>query len=187
MPDHRLAPLTALGHSDPTVVTIGPVTLAERTNVALASLAARRGREGDVAAAAQAIGLLLPGPGRHAAGPVWSAFWLGPDQWMVEAAFETHEDIVAALRPAFGDSASITEQTDAWVRFEVTGTDLAAVFERLCGLDVRSMQPGNATRTMIEHLGTYVIRGAEGMTVLGPRSAAGSLHHALVTAARSAF
>lgn len=187
MPDHRLAPLTALGHSDPTVVTIGPVTLAERTNVALASLAARRGCQGDVTAAAQAIGLPLPGPGHHAAGPVWSAFWLGPDQWMVEAAFETHEDIVAALRPAFGGSASITEQTDAWVRLEVTGADLAAVFERLCGLDVRSMRPGDATRTVIEHLGTYVIRGTKGMTVLGPRSAAGSLHHALVTAARSAF
>jgi len=187
VPDHRLAPLTALGHPDPKVVTIGPVTLAERTNVALASLAARRGREGDVALAAQALGLPLPGPGGHAAGPVWSAFWLGPDQWMVEAPFEMHEDIVAALRPAFGDSASITEQTDAWVRFDVTGTDLAAVFERLCGLDVRSMQPGDATRTMIEHLGTYVIRGTGGMTVLGPRSAAGSLHHALVTAAQSAF
>ena len=187
MPDHRLAPLTALGHPDPTVVTIGPVTLAERADVALASLATRRGREGDVAAAAQAIGLPLPGPGRFGAGPVWSAFWLGPDQWMVEAAFETHEDIVAALRPAFGGSASITEQTDAWVRFDLTGTGLAAVFERLCGLDVRSMQPGDATRTMIEHLGTYLIRGTEGMTVLGPRSAAGSLHHALVTAARSAF
>lgn len=106
---------------------------------------------------------------------------------MVEAAFETHEDIVAALRPAFGDSASITEQTDAWVRFDLTGTGLAAVFERLCALDVRSMQPGDATRTVIEHLGTYVIRGTKGMTVLGPRSAAGSLHHALVTAARSAF
>jgi sarcosine oxidase subunit gamma len=187
VPDHPLAPLTALGHPDPVVVTIGPVTLTERADMALASLAARRGREGDVTAAAQAIGLPLPGPGRHAAGPVWSAFWLGPDQWMVEAAFETHEDIVAALRPAFGDSASITEQTDAWVRFDLTGTGLAAVFERLCALDVRSMQPGDATRTVIEHLGTYVIQGTKGMTVLGPRSAAGSLHHALVTAARSAF
>ena len=49
------------------------------------------------------------------------------------------------------------------------------------------MQPGDATRTVIEHLGTYVIQGTQGMTVLGPRSAAGSLHHALVTAARSAF
>lgn len=187
MPEHRLAPLTALGHPDPMVVTVGPVTLAEHTDIALASLAARRGREGDVAAAAQAIGLPLPGPGRHAAGPVWSAFWLGPDQWMVEAAFQTHEDIVAALRPAFGTAASITEQTDAWVRFDLAGDDLAAVFERLCALDVRSMQPGDASRTVIEHLGTFVIRGRGGITVLGPRSAARSLHHALVTALRSAF
>jgi sarcosine oxidase subunit gamma len=169
------------------VATIGPVTVAERADVALASLAARRGREGDLAAAAQSIGLPLPGPGRHATGAVWSAFWLGPDQWMVEADFATQEDIVAALRPAFGDSASITEQTDAWVRFDLAGGDLAAVFERLCALDVRAMQPGDATRTVIEHLGTYVIRGTGGMAVLGPRSAARSLHHALVTALHSAF
>ena len=187
MPEHRLAPLTALGHPDPMVVTVGPVTLAERTDTALASLAARRGREGDVAAAAQAIGLPLPGPGRHAAGQVWSAFWLGPGQWMVGAAFQTHEDIVAALRPAFGTAASITEQTDAWVRFDLAGDDLAAVFERLCALDVRSMQPGDASRTVIEHLGTFVIRGTGGFTVLGPRSAALSLHHALLTALRSVF
>ncbi|MCA3448082.1 MAG: sarcosine oxidase subunit gamma [Rhodobacter sp.] len=187
MPEHRLAPLTALGHPDLVVVTIGPVTIAERTDVALASLAARRGREADVAAAAQAIGLPLPGPGCHATGPVWSAFWLGPGQWMVEADFERFEDIVAALRPAFGIAASITEQTDAWVRFDLAGDDLAAVFERLCALDVRSMQPGHATRTVIEHLGSFVIRGRGGITVLGPRSAAGSLHHALVTALRNAF
>jgi sarcosine oxidase subunit gamma len=187
VPDHRLAPLTALGHPDPVVVTIGPVTIAERADVALASLASRRGREAEVAAAAQAIGLPLPGPGCHAAGPVWSAFWLGPGQWMVGAAFATHEDIVAALRPAFGPAVSLTEQTDAWVRFDLAGDDLAAVFERLSALDVRRMQPGDATRTVIDHLGTYVIRITDGMTLLGPRSAAGSLHHALITAARSAF
>ncbi len=188
MPDHRLEPVTPLGFDQPAVVTIGPVTITEVVDVALASLAIRRGRTGDVTTAAEALGLPLPEPGRAGTGPIWSAFWLGPEQWMVEAPFDSHEDIVAHLRSVFGDAASITEQTDAWVRFDLTGTDLAALLERLCVLDPARLEPGAATRTSIEHLGCAVVRRAKDvLSVMGPRSAADSLHHALVTAARSVF
>lgn len=188
MPDHRLRPLTPLGGAQPASVTIGPVTITEIVDTALASLAIRRDRAGDVMRAAGALGLPLPGPGRAETGPAWSAFWLGPEQWMVEAPFESHEDIAAHLRRAFGDAASITEQTDAWVRFDLTGYDLAALLERLCVLDPARLEPGAATRTMIDHLGCSVIRRApDRLSILGPRSAAASLHHALVAAARSVF
>ena len=188
MPDLSLTPLTALGHAAPENVTIGPVTIAEVTTTALASLASRRGRAADVTAAATAQGIPLPGPGRAEPGAPFAAFWLGPDQWMVEAPFATQEDIAAILRPMFGDSASITEQTDAWVRFDVSGTRLPALFERLCSFDLRSNGAGSATRTVIEHLGCYLIRRADTvLTLYGPRSSAQSLHHALTTAARSVF
>ena len=73
------------------------------------------------------------------------------------------------------------------MRFEVTGP-LQPFFERLCNLDLSRFGPGSATRAVIEHLGVYAIRRAPNrMTLLGPRSSADSLHHALVTAARSAF
>jgi len=45
-----------LGHAAPEITRAGPVTITENTGVALASLASRRGREADVAAAAQAAG-----------------------------------------------------------------------------------------------------------------------------------
>ena len=107
---------------------------------------------------------------------------------LVKAPFATQEDIAAILRPMFGDSASITEQTDAWVRFDVSGTRLPALFERLCSFDLRSNGAGSATRTVIEHLGCYLIRRADTvLTLYGPRSSAQSLHHALTTAARSVF
>ena len=97
-------------------------------------------------------------------------------------------DIVAILKPAFGNAASITEQTDAWVRFDVSGNDLPSMFERLCAFDLRSHGTGSATRTVIDHLGCYiVIRGEALLSVIGPRSSARSLHHALVVAAQSAF
>lgn len=187
MPEHRLKPLTPLGHAAAETVTIGPVTIAEVTTTALASLATRRGCEKDMAKAAKSLRLPLPGPGHAETGATYGCFWLGPDLWMVEAALASHEDIATHLRAAFGDAASITEQTDAWVRFDLTGPDLPAMFERLSALDTRTMQPGDATRTVMEHLGTYVIRRADCTTILGPRSSALSLHHALITAARSAY
>ena len=184
---NALKALTPLGHDTPVTESIGPVTITENVGVALASLASRLGREAEVAATAQAAGIPLPGPGR-AETASYGAIWLGPEQWMIEAPFETHEDIVAILKPLFGEAASITEQTDAWVRFDLTAANLPALFERLCGYDLRRNGPGSATRTVIEHLGCYVVRRAENqVSVIGPRSSAHSLHHALITAAKSAF
>ena len=187
-PPLTLKPLTPLGHALPETRTIGAVTITETIDTALASLASRLGREPEVAAAAAAAGIPLPGPGAARSGTPCGSFWLGPDQWMIEAPFASHEDILAHLRPIFGEAASLTEQTDAWARFDLTAPDLPALFERLCPLDMRSMAAGAATRTVIEHLGCYVIRRApDYISVLGPRSAAASLHHALITAAKSAF
>ncbi len=183
-----LKSLTALGHPTAQSDTIGAMTITENTGTALASLAARMGREAEVAALAQAAGIPLPGPGRSETAATYGALWLGPEQWMIEAPFASHEDIVAALKPIFTDTASITEQTDAWVRFDVTASDLPTLFERLCNFDLRKAGAGAATRTVIDHLGCYVIRRSETLvTLLGPRSSAHSLHHALTTAAKSAL
>ena len=188
MPNHRLKPLSPLGHDAPVVATIGPVTISEKIDSALASVATRRDQDKSVAAAAKTLDIPLPSAGHFEQAAVFSAFWLGPDQWMVEAPFASHEDIVAILKPAFGNAASITEQTDAWVRFDVSGKDLPSMFERLCAFDLRSHGTGSATRTVIDHLGCYiVIRGEALLSVIGPRSSARSLHHALVVAAQSAF
>jgi len=186
--DHRLKPITPLGHDAPHSVTLGPVTITEVTDTALASLAARQGEAKAVADIAETAGIPLPAPGKAAQGATYGSFWLSPDMWMIEAPFATHEDIVAILKPHFGETASLTEQTDAWARFDVTGADLPAMFERLCNFDLRSHGPGSATRTVIEHLGCYVVIRAPGhLSVIGPRSSAASVFHALETAARSAF
>lgn len=188
MREHGLQPRTPLGNLQPETVTIGPVTIAEVTSFALVSVATRRGRAADFAVAAGASGIPLPTPGRFANGAPFAAFWIGPDQWMVEAPFATHEDIAAILSSLFGGAASITEQTDAWARFDVTTADPPALFERLCNHDLRRHGPGSATRTVIDHLGCYLLfRSSQSVSVLGPRSAARSLHHALVTAVRSVF
>ena len=186
MSKHRLKPITPLGHDAPEPVTVGAVTIAENPGVALASLAIRAGQDIPFRAAARMAGIPLPDPGRAEWGPTWGTIWTGPGQWMVEAPFATHEDIAAALRPVFDEAASITEQTDGWARFEVTGPDLPALFERLTNFDLRTAGPGAATRSSIEHVGCLIALRAPGhVTLLGARSSAASLMHALEAAARS--
>jgi sarcosine oxidase subunit gamma len=180
-----LEALTPLGHAAPEVTTIGPFAITERTDTALASLAIRRGRAADVTAAAATAGIPLPAPGHHQTQTL-AAFWLAPEMWMIEAPFATHEDIRAHLLTLFHDAASITEQTDAWVRLDLTGDDLPALMERLCNVDLRAAPAGHATRTVIDHLGCYLIKHSDQtLTLYGPRSSAQTLHHALTVAAQS--
>jgi sarcosine oxidase subunit gamma len=176
--------LTALGLPDPQVHQIGPFRIAERFDIALASLAVRRWGGPDVAAAAKRAGVPLPPPARWSAGVPFAAFWVVPDMWFVEAPFAAHEDIVGVLKPIFGDSASITEQTDAWVRFDLSAPDLTPLIERLCNVDFPAAPDGFATRTVIEHLGCYLIRHGLGEVALySARSSAASLLHGLKVAA----
>lgn len=184
----NLQPLTALGKRDATTVTHGPLTITERTDVALASVAARKGRLADLTKAAQTAGVPLPGPATHQQGTPYSAFWVAPEMWLVEAPFASHELISEILKSALGDAASITEQTDAWVIFDLAAPDLAPLLERLCNVDFPKVPTGYATRTMIEHLGVYLIKhGPDKARLYGPRSSAESLLHALETMAGSAY
>ncbi|MCR9109069.1 sarcosine oxidase subunit gamma [Marivita sp. XM-24bin2] len=185
---HDLSPLTPLGNAEPSMETIGEVTLTEVTDVALASVAARLGREEDTRAALKkVIGADAPETSRHA-GSTLRAFWTGPDQWMVEAPLETHEDLAKMLSNEIGAAASITEQTDAWCRFDLVGRDLFRALELLCAADTADWSGGEVQRCSIEHLGCFVLcRDPSTISILGPRSAAGSLHHALVTACHAAF
>lgn len=182
----NLVALTALGARDPAVVTVGPLTITERADVALASVALRRGRY--LGALALAAGVPLPGPARYVVGHPYSSFWVTPEMWFVEAPFASHEAVAAELKAVFTDSASITEQTDAWVILDLAAPDLAPLLERLCNVDYRAAPNGHATRTVIDHLGCYLVRHSQAAArVYGPRSSAQSLLHALEVAAASVW
>lgn len=187
MADHGLKPLSALGGDASPAAGIEGLTIRENADVAMASAAARFGRDKDVAKAAKKLlGFDLPGPGEMASRGGWAAFWTSPGQWMITAPFADHEDIARIVKTGLGDAASVTEQTDGWVRFEVEGTRAPDMFERLCNADIRLMQAGRATRCQIEHLGAFLLCHTAGRTfsVVTLRSAAASMHHALVTVAR---
>ena len=179
--------ITPLGAREPVSETHGPITLTENIGNAFASFSARLGKESEAETLlAETIGAPCPPVGRASFGDL-GAFWMGPGQWMIAAPIETHELLAEDVAARAQGIASVTEQTDAWCRFDLEGDGLKAVFERLCPINMRDFEDGSATRTSIDHLGCFVIsRLPERITVLGPRSSAGSLHHARVTAIRSA-
>ncbi|WP_170324708.1 sarcosine oxidase subunit gamma [Ruegeria arenilitoris] len=183
---HDLVAITALGGTEPRVDSLGGVTCTETPEVALASVAARMGQEINATKAlAKLIDAPAPEVGRWA-GTTVTAFWVGQDQWMAEAPFDSHEDLAAQVKATVEDAASVTEQTDAWARFDLSGEGIKAVLELLCQLDLRKFDEGSAARCSIHHVGCFVLcRSPEMVSLYGPRSSAGSLHHAIVTAMRS--
>ena len=188
MVDHRLYPVLATGDAQPRHARHGIVTLTEVPDLAIASLAQRAGgRDALTALSQELIDAPLPEPRRVAGsrGGV-QMMWTGPDQWLVLAPFATHEDIAERLAKSAGGAASVTEQTDAWVCFALEGAGCIALLERLCRLDLARMEAGMADRTGIEHMGCFVICDAPGTAwrVLGARSSALSLWHALESVAR---
>lgn len=184
---HRLTPVSPLGYPEPRMETAGGFTIREATDRAMASVAARSGYAAAVRKTlSRIIGKPAPDAGRHAGGAM-DAFWSAPDQWMLSAPYDEHPDIVADLVPEFGDKASLTEQTDGWCRFSVEGPDIERLCALLCNIDTRAFAPGSAARTSIEHMGCFVLRtGGSSIQIIGPRSSAGSLRHALSAAALSA-
>jgi heterotetrameric sarcosine oxidase gamma subunit len=178
-----LTPITPNGAEAPRVETFGALTLSENTSLALASLALGRDAQ-----APAPFGLALPGPGRWQRQGTVAAFWSGHGQWMIEADGRAETDFAAELASA-APGAAVTEQTDGWVIVEIVSADGAApilqLTERLVNLDLAVLGQGYATRTLLEHMSVYIIRRAEDrLAILGMRSAAGSLWHALATAAR---
>ncbi|MDX8480121.1 sarcosine oxidase subunit gamma [Mesorhizobium sp. VK24D] len=179
----ELRPITALGAAPPRLASFGALEIRENAGLALASLALRRGT-----VEATPFGLTLPGPGRWVAGQGVAALWAGLDQWMIEAEGRAEEDFAAELKQV-APSCSVTEQTDGWVDFEIASSagsrPVEALLSKLVNVDLADFGPGRATRTGLEHMSCFVIRRSDAhIAVLGARSSAGSLWHALETAAK---
>ncbi|MGR3802879.1 sarcosine oxidase subunit gamma [Marinibacterium profundimaris] len=177
-----LIPEPALGADAPMRREIGAVTLTERTDVGLASLALRA-----AASEPAPFGLILPGPGDSVVLQDKGAFWTGPGQWMIEG---SENGDFAATVAAEAPGCSVTEQTDGWVVLDLVAPAeaLGTLLERLVNLPPEALTPGKATRTLMHHMSVVLIRRSDSrLTVMGMRSLAGSLWHALEdTAARLA-
>lgn len=183
----NLQTITALGGMEPRVDVFDHARITENDGLALASVAARIGHEKAVHAALKKLLGDVPGPGRSQPHDPVEGFWMGPDQWMIGAPKATHELLADQLKTLMGNAASVTEQSGAWVCFDVVGRGMPDMCELLCNVPIRTMVTCDAQRTVIQQLGCFVLRrpADDHIRILGPRASAGTLHHALLTAAKS--
>lgn len=168
---------TAFGATAPRVGTFGPLTLTERMDIGLASLALRKGM-------GKPAGLDLADPGTVVAAPLGN-FWMAPGQWMIEGPGKGDADFAGEVQ-ALAPGCSVTEQTDGWVIVDIDGPAdmLERMRERLVNLPADALAPGKATRTLMHHMTVFAIRRSDDrLTVMGMRSYAGSIWHALAETA----
>jgi sarcosine oxidase subunit gamma len=183
----NLTTLTALGGAEPCVDTFNHITIAENDGVALASVSARLGKEASCHKGLKKLLGAVPQIGRAVLHDPEDAFCMGPDQWMIGAPKDTHELMADQLKDLLGDTASVTEQSGAWVCFDLRGPAMEEMSERLCNIPIRHMVSGDVRRTVIHQLGCFAIRqdDADHLRLFGPRASASTLHHALLAAAHS--
>lgn len=184
---HDLKPITALGGTEPRVDIFNHVTITENDGLALASVVARLEKE--TACETHLISIIggAPSIGKSQNSNLISGFGMGPHQWMLSAPSDSHELLADQVKSQFDDTASVTEQSGAWVCFDITGDAIAQVCERLCNVAILKMVSGDTQRTVIHQLSCFVtlVEQDAHLRVLGPRASALTLHHALVTAAHS--
>ena len=164
------------------LVKMGETSLSENQSNALLSFSMPVADEHtNKTAISKVYDLTLPEPESLAANPKgMSVFWMSRHQWMFEQPYLVDPDWV--LNTPLRQYGCVTEQTDAWVRFDLAGPRLSLILCRLANVSQNRYEPGAAIRSVIHHLGVYLVCSDKSkIAVYGPRSSADTLAEALVS------
>jgi sarcosine oxidase, subunit gamma len=121
-----------------------------------------RGRSVAISSAGAAFGVALPDVAcRFANKGSRSAYWLGPDEWMLEASGKESVELLAQLRKHLGDQSyslvDVSHRSDA---FSIRGERSEYVLNHGCPLDLseRAFPVGACTRTLLWKAGIVLSR-----------------------------
>ncbi len=179
---------TALGGIEPRKDVIGSLTFQERDDIALASISARLGQEEALTDRLETIcSVVAPKPGCSEQGETSSLHWLGADQYLCEEVLSGPLVLARRLADELTGIASVTDQTDAFVRIDMSGQGVFDLLQRLTVLDVERMSAGAFNRTAIHHVGCLLRCNEAGLafSIYVPRSYAISVHHALLEVSKA--
>lgn len=117
----------------------------------------------------------LPPPGQAETRGESRILWMGRELWFILG--ETPDLPGVAL----------TDQSDGWAGFHLTGQGARAVLARLCPLDLHpdSFPEGATARSKLAHMAASITAEAEGYLILVMRSYAGTALDDIETAMRS--
>lgn len=182
----NLTPINALGLADPVVESIGNITISENPEWAYASVAFYQNIKGMAATFKKATKTKMPSIASFETTKDVTALWIGPDQYLIEAPMSSHETMADDFSASLAGQASVTEQTGAWARFDLTGSDVISALERLSMANSADMPIGGCQRCSIEHVGCILVRRGENeFSVISTRSSSGSVHHGIILAAKA--
>ena len=156
------------------------LTIEEQTDLALATVLARRGRERAFRdAVVAAYGIEPPdGPRLARAGDV-SFAGIGVGQWMAAAHGEAAAGFVAHLRERLAGLASVMDQSDGRVVLKIYGDRVRDVLAKGVPVDLHPwrFKTGDVATTLVAHIGVQLAQLDDRPTyqLMAFRSLAGSL------------
>jgi methylglutamate dehydrogenase subunit D len=161
--------------------------ITTRDGLGMTKVLARRGQTAALTRQFQAqFGISLPNmPRRVASGDV-AVLGLGPDTWLATRE-QAGNELAAALKPLLPDSASICDQSDAYIALRLSGAGVRETLAKLIPIDLhpRVFAVGQVAETIAAHMGVLLWRlgdAADGSPVFElavPRSMSVSFCNAL--------
>ncbi len=161
--------------------THGPgLVIEERTDLALATVIARRGAEQALNHAVAAVyGIELSERPRAIAKDGVSFLGTGPRQWFAIAEGHIVLDFVRSLREHLRAIASISDQSDGRVVLHLSGKRIGDVLAKGIPVDLhpRSFKTGDVASTLVAHIGVQIQKLDDSPTfqLMAFRSFSGSL------------
>lgn len=179
MADITLTAAPLLGNAD---IRNGANRIQERDDLAIVSIATPLGGEDALAKALKKHwSLYVPEPTRSTSSGDTRAIRSGQDQMLLVFPHVT-PDAEPHVQSKLGGTGYTTDQTDSWVVLEISGPDTLAAMERLCPLDLASFETDDAGRTVMEHMGAFVVRlDIDRFLLMSASSSAQSFLHAVQT------
>ena len=140
------------------------VTLTERTDLGLATVAVRKDQDdGLKARVREAYGLDLPEGSTLAQGKDLFFIGTGPGQWLAVSGTLQNEQLAEDLADRLKGLASISDQSSGRAVIRVSGPRARDVLAKglAIDLDPRVFGPGSAVTSTISHMGVLVWRDGE--------------------------
>ena len=164
------------------IIQIGTNRIRERDDLAIVSIATPLGGEDALAKALKKHWSLdVPEPTRSTNSGNTRAIRSGQDQMLLVFPHDT-PDAEPHVQGKLGGTGYTTDQTDSWVVLEISGPDTMAAMERLCPLDLVSFEVDDAGRTVMEHMGAFIVKtGDDRFLLMSASSSAQSFLHAVET------
>ena len=107
------------------------------------------------------LGITLPQSPQEKVSNMPTAYWLGPNDWLLLDPAQEIDRIASALREsANGATSCVTDVTDAWSIIDISGEDAPARLAQGCSVDLHNsaFPSGRYALTRLQHLSVIIHR-----------------------------